>query len=129
MEDIYNAWSGLSNKQSPVAVVNTLPPRELPFLFQDLPLDFPGSQIWVHVYTKKLCNRPFAPAASISTDALYPDLQPLDASLWPAYEEYGLLPAAHSGNITNLHVRCHFLCKVFLCTRCTVVCDAIRYIS
>ena len=71
VEDIYTAWKGLSNKQSSVAVVNTLPPRELPFLFQDLPSEFTGGQIWIHVYTKTLCSRPFEPvSASINTEAL-----------------------------------------------------------
>lgn len=117
VEDIYNAWEDLSNKQSPVAIVNTLPPQELPFLLKNYPPEFAGSQIWIHVYNKQLCSRPFAPGQASSTESLYPDLQPLDASLWPLYEEYGLLPASQWGNITNLHVRClpfYMLCSLLL---------------
>jgi hypothetical protein len=123
VDDIYVAWNDLDNKQMPVAIVNTLPPRELPYLLKDYPPAFTGGQIWINVYSKNLCSRPFEPADDLtSTEALYPDLLPLDDSMWPTYEEYGLLPSIQCGNITNLHVR---LPRYLRATRyhCAVTCS------
>jgi hypothetical protein len=121
VHEIYDAWDGLGERQSPVAVVNTLPARELPFLLKDYPLEFVNSQIWVHVYSKQLCNRPFEPQDPSSVQALYPDLDPVDSSLWPLYEEYGLLPAVQCGNLTNLHVRCVLMCFYIIACDCKLV--------
>jgi hypothetical protein len=112
LAEIYEAWERLPDHSSPLAIVNTLPPPELPGLVQEYPIEFGQKQIWLHVYNRQLCSRPFSPSGINDTqnddsdwNLTYPDLEPLDSSLWPLYEEYGLHPSLPCQNITNLHVR------------------------